>query len=164
MKNLIITLPKQLWWAIEHGHKMYECRKTLPKLAQKGSKVYVVEKGTTYVRGYFYIDSIVSTNNYYQAWKDYGRKLYIKEEWFNDYTRNHYGFIHFWKIAGVCKFESDIDLNLYFGITHNPQSFVYTDLDPYIPRRIVQILDPEKNKMVTSSYSIYYDIPYDLPL
>lgn len=163
MKNLIITLPWQLWWAIEHGHKMYECRKTLPKLAQKGSKVYVVEKGTTKVRGYFYIDSFISTNNYYRAWREFGRKLFIEEEWFNNYTRNHYGSIHFWKIAGVCKFERDIDLNLYFGITHNPQSFVYTDLEPKIPHTIAQLLDPEKNKMVTPYYSEYSGIPNDMP-
>lgn len=163
MKNLIITLPKQLWWAIEHGHKMYECRKTLPKLAQKGSKVYVVEKGTTYVRGYFYIDSIVSTNNYYQAWKNYGQKLFIELEWFNNYVRRHHGFIHFWKIAGVCTFYDKIDLKEYFGVTHNPQSFIYTNREPNIPHIIAQILDPKKNKMVKKSYSIYSDIPDDIP-
>lgn len=163
MKHLIITLPKNLWWAIEHGQKLYECRKAVPKQATAGSKVYVVEEGTTHVRGYFFIDIIISTNNYYQAYQDFGKKLFIDYEWYNSYVKGCHHPIHFWKIAAVFKFEKFVDLKECFGINNNPQMYCYTNSEPSVPRSLVRILDPDKNLLVKPSQIRLGDLPNDLP-
>lgn len=163
MANIIITLPRKLWWAIEHGYKTYECRKSCPLIKYNQSKVYVVEKGTTKVIGCFTIDSIVASNDFAMIWQKYGKKLFIDRDWFLKYVTGYKRLIHLWKIGAVYKFEQTIDLEEVFGVKHNPQSFIYTDCEPYIHLNLVRVLDVERNRLVSPSTWLKRKNEDDLP-
>lgn len=151
MANVIITLPKTLWIAIKNGWKTYECRKNIPKNVTENSKVYVVLKGTSKVAGCFTVDSYLSTNNFNEVWRYHGHHLFIDRLWFDKYVQNHKGMIHLWKISRVWEFQDTIDLEEYFGVKHNPQSFIYTDKEPFVRQTLVRMLDVEIDRMITPS-------------
>lgn len=161
--NIVITLPQKLWWAIMLGNKTYECRKSFPQIQLKHSKVYVVIKGTTKVAGYFTIDSILSTNDFNAVWRNQGSKLFIDWEWFNKYVKNYKRLLHLWKISRVYSFDDTVDLEEYFGIKHNPQSFVYTNKEPYVRQTLKRILDEESNKLIHPSTYLRRTKKDDLP-
>lgn len=163
MANIVITLPQKLWWAISHGFKTYECRKTLPKGLHAKGKVYVVIKGTTKVAGCFTVDSFYSTNNFGEAWRYMGKKLFVERQWFVKYVVGHKGMIHLWQIGKVWTFDEVIDLEEYFGIKKNPQSYVYTFKEPYIRMTLQRVYDPERQKMLSPKHWARRDNTDDLP-
>lgn len=151
MANVIITLPRVLWWAIEKGPKMYEIRKRKPQVEIGKTKIYVVGKGTTKILGYFTLDSFIQSNDPYLLYKQVGKKIWVDWQWYNKYVQDHKGSIYAWKIREVYKCEDTVDLEEYFGVKKNPQSYIYTNRDPFLHTRLVKILDPERNCMVSPS-------------
>lgn len=151
MANVIITLPRVLWWAIEKGQKMYEIRKRIPNLVLGKTKIFVVGKGTTKILGYFTLDGFLMSNDPYFLYKQIGKKIWVDFQWYDKYVQNHKGKIYAWKIREVYKCEDTVDLEEYFGVNKNPQSYIYTDRDPFLHTRLVKILDPERGRLVSPS-------------
>lgn len=130
------------------GIKMFECRKAWPKIPLFTGRVYVVIKGTTQVAGYFTLCNVIKTNALGQAWHDYGKRLAIEYDWYCQYAASAREYLYFWELDGVYKYDGVRDLEEYFGVKHNPQSFIYTDKEPYIPGTWERVNNPELRKMV----------------
>ena len=133
MANVIITLPKELWEKIVLKEKQYELRKNYPKINVLSSRVYVVIKGSTYVAGYFNVGAIWETDDFNQLWQHYGKQLGITFDWFCNYVYTVKHKAYLWQIDNVYRYRGNIDLEEYFGVKHNPQSFIYTDKEPFVP-------------------------------
>lgn len=128
-RNIVITLPRHLIVAILLGKKLYEVRKRAPKDIIPGrTKVYMVEKGTKFVRGYFVLGGFLGIVDAGAAWFHYGSKLAISKEWFVDYAAGA-DVLKFWIVQDVRDFIIPYFLDVDFRISRNPQSYVYTDIN-----------------------------------
>lgn len=170
MAHVIITLPKSLWEAIRKGEKTYECRKTYPKIPVNTGRVYVVIKGTHYVAGYFTISHIVASDDAAFLWYTRGSKLAIDEDWFVDYAASAKEYLYLWRINQVYSYEGRRDLQEYFNVKHNPQSFIYTDKEPYIPGTLIRedwlpenSYNKSKKIPITWFYNEYINNNYKVP-
>lgn len=142
MVDIIITLPRNLILAILMGKKSVECRKTFPKIGFQYRRVWFVEKGTSYVRGCFTIDHVSEHHDYFKLWHEYGREIFVDEQWFNDYAKTAKKALYLWHIAKVFKCEDKIDVREYFGVRHNPQSFIYRPLRTNVKTNLVHVYKP----------------------
>lgn len=128
MADIAITLPANLWQKIVSGEKDLELRKSLPKrIDPMVSRVYVILKGTSRVAGYFDYCGCVAMDNREVAWRGYGHRLGITEDWFLKYTSNCKQFF-FWKVGYVHVFVGNYSVQGLLGLWKNPQSFAYVNL------------------------------------
>ena len=123
--NILITLPKNLIDKIISGEKVYEMRKSLPKMMKIGEDgFFAVEKGTSNVRCWCRVDDARETyiDSYSVSW--YVSRLCVDE----DYIRKYAGVqkVYMWKIGKV-KELSNLDRNSLF-VDKNPQQFAYCPL------------------------------------
>lgn len=128
-RNIVITLPRHLMDAILSGKKLYEVRKRAPKDIIPGrTKVYMVEKGTYLVHGYFVLGGFLTIVDAGAAWYHYGPKLAISKEWFIDYAAGA-DELKFWIVQDVRRFSDPYFIDVDFRISRNPQCYVYTDIN-----------------------------------
>lgn len=123
--NILITLPKHLIDNIIRGEKLYEMRKSLPKLMRVGEDgFFAVEKGTSIVRCWCRVDCIYGTyiDHYSASW--FASRLCVSEEYVEKYAANQRVLL--WKIGKVIEL-SDLDRSSLF-VDKNPQQFAYCPL------------------------------------
>ena len=137
MNHIIITLPKSLWNSISNGSKAYELRKVLPFFTPNKTRVYVVLKGTRYVIGYFTVSQAIACYDTERLWSQYGKYLAISKEWFLQYVSSKKRVLYLWQIRNVYQYNCLVDLEKYFQIKRNPQSFIYTLNEPYVRQTLV---------------------------
>lgn len=123
--NILITLPKNLIDKIISGEKVYEIRKSLPKMMKIGEDgFFAVEKGTSNVRCWCRVDDVreVYINDPNKSW--IAPKLCVDEDYIRKYAANKR--VYLWKIGKV-KELSDLDRDSLF-VDKNPQHFAYCPL------------------------------------
>lgn len=123
--NILITLPKELIDCIISGEKLYEMRKSLPKLMKIGEDgFFAVEKGTSNVRCWCRVDDVreVYINDPNKSWLV--TKLCIDEDYVRKYAAHKK--VYLWKIGKVIEL-SDLDRSSLF-VDQNPQQFAYCPL------------------------------------
>ena len=123
--NVLITLPKNLIDCIIKGEKLYEMRKSLPKLMRLGEDgFFAVEKGTSNVRCWCRIDTVYGTyiDQYNVSW--FASRLCVNEEYIERYATGNK--VYMWKIAKVIEL-SDLDRSSLF-VDRNPQQYAYCPL------------------------------------
>lgn len=130
MKHIIITLPAYLWEKIVKKEKRIELRSNFPRsFSFENSKCYVVIKGTPALVGYFKITEISDYNPDGYIPKSFADYLGVTLKWLVSYCRNKKK-LYLWHIGEVHEFPEPIDARQTFGISTNPQSFIYTDISP----------------------------------
>lgn len=123
--NILITLPKNLIDSIIRGEKLYEMRKSFPKLMTIGEDgFFAVEKGTSNVRCWCRVDSVCETfiDHYSASW--FVSRLCVNEEYIERYAADKR--VYMWKIGKVIEL-SDLDRSSLF-VDKNPQQFAYCPL------------------------------------
>lgn len=123
--NILITLPKRLIDSIIKGEKLYEMRKSLPKLMKIGEDgFFAVEKGTSNVRCWCRIDDISETyiDHYNASW--FAWRLCVDDYYVERYASDKK--VYMWKIGKVIEL-SDLDRGSLF-VDKNPQQFSYCPL------------------------------------
>ena len=123
--NILITLPKHLIDSIIRGEKLYEMRKSLPKLMKVGEDgFFAVEKGTSNVRCWCRVDDVRETyiDHYCASW--FAPRLCVNEEYISRYVTDKK--VYLWKIGKVIEL-SDLDRSSLF-VDKNPQQFAYCPL------------------------------------
>lgn len=123
--NILITLPKHLIDRIISSDKLYEMRKTLPKLMRIGEDgFFAVEKRSNKVRCWCRIDCIygtfIDTNN--ASW--FAERLCVNKEYIDRYAAGKR--IYLWKIGKVIEL-SDLNRDSLY-VDKNPQQFAYCPL------------------------------------
>lgn len=127
MKDIVITLPFELWQKIVKKEKRIELRKGLPRLFDNGlSKCYVVEKGTKNVLGYFTISSFHMCRYKGVIPEEFANLVGVSVSWIQQYYKIH-DFMYMWNIRRVFEYDPDPALWDMLKIKTNPQSYVYTD-------------------------------------
>lgn len=130
MKHIIITLPAYLWEKIVKKEKRIELRSSFPRsFSFENSKCYVVRKGTHDVLGYFKITEISDYKPNGCIPIGLANLLKVPFKWLVIYCRKNKK-LYFWHIGEVHEFPESIDARQVFGISTNPQSFIYTDISP----------------------------------
>ncbi len=124
--NTIITLPGYLIDEIISGHKLYEMRKTKPRLMELGvDGFFVVQKGTDNVRCWCRVDKMIPFCITEKNALEYASVLCVSHEYILQYaTVNTY--VYLWAIGKVIVCEDLIRDSLC--VDYNPQSFAYTPL------------------------------------
>lgn len=123
--NILITLPKHLIDAIIDGRKLFEMRKSLPKLLNIGQDgFFAVEKGTKNVRCWCRVDSVFETYIDYYCISWYVSRLCVDENYIEKYANGKKVYI--WKIGKVMEIK-DLDRGSLF-VDRNPQHFAYCPL------------------------------------
>lgn len=123
--NVLITLPKHLIDCIIKGEKLYEMRKSFPKLMNLGEDgFFAVEKGTSKVRCWCRIDTVFKTYVDYYSASWYASRLCVNDEYISRYVAN--GCVYLWKIAKVIEL-SDLDRSSLL-VDKNPPQFAYCPL------------------------------------
>ncbi len=130
MKHVIITLSLQQWEEIYAGRKLFELRKSIPRIHPFSGRVYVVIKGTSIVPGYFTLSGIVGSDDTDFLWEYCGGYLGISKDWYQRYASTMRHFLYAWEIESVYKYNCPLNIKTHFGIERNPQSFVYTTAEP----------------------------------
>lgn len=125
MTEIMITLPHSLWSAIVAGNKSVECRKLFPKFRQYPVKVWVVEKRSRFVAGFFYVFAFSEFRRASELWKLYGDSIGVSASWFLKYAEKCRHALYLWHISEVFVCSGNYDIEEYFGVRKNPQSFVY---------------------------------------
>jgi hypothetical protein len=123
--NILITLPKNLIEKIISGEKVYEMRKSLPKLMKIGEDgFFAVEKGTSNVRCWCRVDDVreVYINDPNESLLV--QRLCVDEDYIRKYAANK--IVYLWKIGKVIEL-SDLDRGSLF-VDKNPQQFAYCPL------------------------------------
>lgn len=123
--NILITLPKNLIEKIISGEKLYEMRKTFPKLMKiREDGFFAVEKGTNNVRCWCRIDNVCEAfiDNY--SISGLAPLLCVDEEYIRRYAVDRK--VYFWKIGKVVEL-SDLDRSSLF-VDKNPQQYAYCPL------------------------------------
>lgn len=124
--DVVITLPKNLITAIVSGAKTIEFRKSYPKdFDCRETRVFVIEKGTRNVVAYFLVSDFQYETNPVEIWRDYSIQIGVPFFWFMAYApgcRDYY----LWRIRWATYLYTPLDRELFFGLTTNPQSYVYT--------------------------------------
>lgn len=128
MSDIVITLPAKLWQKIVSGEKGVEVRKCLPKhIVPENSRVFVIEKGTTRVVGWFRYMGFAKSWYPDIMWEKYGDSIGVTRDWFMKYVEGKLPF-YLWKIGEVHCYKYDyIDLRL-LGVRKNPQCFAYVNI------------------------------------
>lgn len=120
--NVLITLPSHLIDAIIRGEKLYEMRKSIPKMMHIGEDgFFVVEKGTDKIRLWCRVDSFCETyvDSYSVTW--FEQRLCVSGEYIEKYAKGQK--VYLWKIGKVKQLEGLTKGDLFVNV--NPQSFVY---------------------------------------
>ena len=123
--NILITLPKHLIESIIRREKVYEMRKSLPKMMKIGEDgFFAVEKGTSKVRCWCRVDTVYGTwfDHYTASW--YVSRLCVDEEYIKRYAGDKK--VYLWKIGKVIEIN-DLDRSSLF-VDKNPQQFAYCPL------------------------------------
>lgn len=123
--NVCITLPKHLIDQIIKGEKLYEMRKSIPKLMKIGQDgFFAVEKGTSNVRCWCRVDSVAWTwiDPFSSSWII--SRLCVSEEYLMKYAGGKK--VCLWKIGKVIEL-SDLNRSSLF-VDKNPQQFAYCPL------------------------------------
>lgn len=127
MKDIVITLPLELWQKIVNKEKRIELRKALPRFFDNGrSKCYVVEKGTKNVLGYFTIGSFHICKYKGVVPEDFANLVGVPASWIRQYCKIG-DSMYMWNIRRVFEYEPDPTLWDMLKIKTNPQSYVYTN-------------------------------------
>jgi hypothetical protein len=127
MKDIVITLPLELWQKIAKKEKRIELRKSLPRFFDNGqSKCYVVEKGTKNVLGYFTIRSFHICKYTGVIPDEFASLVGVPVSWISRYYKIG-DSMKMWYIRRVFEFDPDPTLWDMLKIKTNPQSYVYTD-------------------------------------
>lgn len=126
--NIIITLPSDLIAAIVSRRKQIEFRKCLPKhFNPVDDWVYVIEKGTKNVVARFRVMYFQKEYDPIEIWHTYGRLIWVSFEWFVKYTSTA-KIYYLWHISEPEYLEKPLHRGAFFGLSCNPQSYVYTRL------------------------------------
>lgn len=123
--NVVITLPKHLIDCIISGDKLYEMRKSIPKLMKLGvDGFYAVEKGTSNVRCWCRVDRVceVDVEDYVASMLE--AMLCVDKDFIRNYAADKRVFV--WKIGKVIKLDS-LDRR-HLCVDRNPQQFAYCPL------------------------------------
>lgn len=128
MADIVITLPAKLWQKIVNGEKGVEVRKCLPRFIVSGhSRVFVVEKGTNRVVGWFRYMGFVKSWWPDIIWEQHGKSIGVPRDWFMQYVEGKRPF-YLWKVGEVHCYSSDcINLQM-LGVRKNPQGFAYVGI------------------------------------
>ena len=159
MKHVIITLPIQLWQEIVAGRKLFELRKSIPRIHPFSGRVYVVIKGSKIVPGYFTLSGIVGSNDTDYLWDYCDGNLGISKEEYQRYASTMLHCLYAWEIDSVYVYNNPLNIKLTFGIARNPQSFVYTHGEPNretIRVRGVRHTQPILDRNDVMPISVYY--------
>ncbi len=138
MNHVIITLPFHLWEEIVAGRKLFELRKSIPRIHPFSGRVYVVIKGTSIVPGYFTLSGIVGSDDTDYLWDYCAGRLGISKEWYQHYASTMRHCLYAWEIDSVYEYNWQVNVMVDLGIERNPQSFVYTTAEPNVRTGIVQ--------------------------
>ena len=126
--NVIITLPSDLIAAIVSRQNQIEFRKNLPRHFNSiDDWVYVIEKGTKNVVARFRVNYFQKEYDPIEIWHTYGHLIWVNSDWFMKYastTRDYY----LWHISEPEYLEKPLHRGAFFGLSSNPQSYVYTRL------------------------------------
>ena len=123
--NVLITLPKNLIDCIIEGEKIFEMRKSLPKLMRLGEDgFFAVEKGTSNVRCWCRIDTVYRTYIYDYSMSWLVSRLCVDKNYIERYAAGKK--VYLWKIAKVIEL-SDLDRSSLF-VDRNPQQYAYCPL------------------------------------
>lgn len=124
--NIVITLPANLIDAIISGEKLYEMRKTVPKLMRlKEDGFFVVEKGTDNIRCWCRVDDIFDLKMTAEMTTSISPLVSVPVEYINRYAPNE-GHVKMWQI-GIVKVLSGVRLE-DLVVERNPQTFAYCPL------------------------------------
>lgn len=124
--NVVITLPKNLITAIVSGAKTIEFRKSYPKdFDCRKDCVFVIEKGTRNVVAYFLVSDFQYETNPMEIWRDYSIQIGVPFFWFMAYAPRCRAY-YLWRIRKAAYLYTPLDREFSFGLTTNPQSYVYT--------------------------------------
>ncbi len=138
MKHVIITLPIQLWEEIVAGRKLFELRKSIPRIYPFSGRVYVVIKGSNIVPGYFTLSGIVGSNDTKYLWCYCEGNLGFCKDWFQRYQSTKGQCLYAWEIDSVYEYNWPLNIKADLGIEYNPQSFVYTMMEPFYETKRVR--------------------------
>ena len=124
--EIAITLPKHLWNKICSGEKKFECRKRIPRdFMCCCNKVWVVQKGTASVVGWFTVDEFLTFIDVEEIRDSYLDKICVDREWFDAYAKNE-DTLCLWRIGhNVHKLSEPRDRDRFLDIHNNPQFFAY---------------------------------------
>lgn len=138
MKDIAITLPEKLWYFICSGRKKIELRKCIPiKFDPFINRCWVMEKGTTRVLGFFFIESFHKDWNFRERIDEIANDAAVSVKFVETYYQgNRKAYI--WKIGPVYQSSKPIDSFVEFGMRTNPQSFVYVD-EPKHKLRFIRV-------------------------
>ena len=126
--NVVITLPKNLIDAILEGKKLFELRKSMPRLLRKGEDgFFVVEKGTKCIRCWCRVDEIQIVSGLFSLTKETCEMLAVSKEYVDTY-RSNARFIYLWRIGKVKRFEDGAVTLEDLVVNRTPQSFAYCPL------------------------------------
>lgn len=122
--DIAITLPKELWEKVVSGEKAYELRRNFPSNFTIGAdKVYVIQKGTAKVVGYFKVMAAHKVQIHDAVM--HSRQIGVEPEWIARYLDYGNKSGRLWNIGDATVFSphelSLVDLHL----KSNPQSFCY---------------------------------------
>lgn len=159
MKHVIITLSLVQWGEILAGRKLFELRKSIPRILPFSGRVYVSIKGTLIVPGYFTLSGIVGSDDDDYLWEYCAGNLGITKKQYQLYASEMHKCLYAWEIDSVYKYDRPLDIDLYFGIQYNTRSFVYTNAEPVTEARIVRGEEHEQSFLDRNEdmpISIYY--------
>lgn len=123
--NIIITLPSSFAKAIYDGKKTIELRKSFPlHFNIDNDKVYICEKKTNFITGYFTISMHLSFEDTDYIWKNYAKQIFIDKKWFDRYTSKKHNY-HLWVIDKAVEFKIRYKIKDAFCIEKAPQQFTY---------------------------------------
>lgn len=127
--NIIITLPHELCEEILIGHKIYEARKAIPRDFEiENDRVYMVEKGSNNVVGFFTIAEFCSITPSPRNLDNIKVGCCVSSEYLYKYYR-HYDKAILWRIRSYFRFARPLSLSRMFDKDKAPQSYFYTNED-----------------------------------
>lgn len=125
--DVVITLPKNLIHSIVRGDKTIEFRKSYPKdFDCRKDCVYVIEKGTRNVVAFFLVSDFQYETNPVEIWEEYSIQIKVPFFWFVAYAPRCRAY-YLWRIRKAAYLYTPLDRELSFGLTTNPQDFVYAN-------------------------------------
>lgn len=130
MKHAIITLSLYQWGEILAGRKLFELRKSIPRIHPFSSRVYVVIKGTSIVPGYFTLSGIIGSDDIDYLWDYCAGNLGINIGKYHVYASEMQECLYAWEIDSVYRYDFPVDIIHNFGIANNPPSHIYTKIEP----------------------------------
>lgn len=124
--DVVITLPKKLIHAIVSGVKTIEFRKNYPRdFDCRKDCVYIIEKGTRNVVALFLVSDFQYETNPVKIWRDYSIQIGVPFFWFMAYAPRCRAY-YLWRIRKASYLYTPLDREVFFGLTTNPQGYVYT--------------------------------------